>query len=170
MTETPEAGPAPAVPEPTPIERVAQLAAEAAVRALPDHTEPIGQLQAAVAEILAALALAASPEGNAARLAARLEQAEQNIAKLTAAAGPEGPAARAAAELGGRLEQAEQTLTGLLAVPVMPADLPGRLEQAEQTLTGLLAAEPAPHPEQQRLIDDLRQKVANIERTKHAAS
>lgn len=103
--ETPEA-----IPEPTEIETVARLAAEAATRALPDNAPRLAAVEETLRQILAALAAAAGPEGNAAQLGARL----------------------AAVEL---------------------------------TLAGLTSHQPAPHPEQQKLIDDLRLKVANLEHT-----
>lgn len=78
MTEQPES-----IPEETEIQRVARLAAEAATRTKPDHTARIEALETALAEILAALAAAAGPEGNAARLAGRLTAAEDAITALS---------------------------------------------------------------------------------------
>jgi hypothetical protein len=90
MTEpTPEQPPAeptdPATPEPTRLERVAQLAAEAAVRARPDHGPRLEAVEGQLAEILAALAAAAGPDGNAARLDARLTAVERQLEDLAAA-------------------------------------------------------------------------------------
>lgn len=108
MSETPEAE-APVIPEPSPLETVARLAAEAASRARPDYGPRLEQAEAALQEILAALAAAAGPNGNAARLAERLDRVEETV--------------------------------------------------------GHLAARPIPaNPEQQQLIDDLRLKVAHLER------
>jgi len=116
MTEpTPEAElppvPEPAAPEPTTLETVARLAAEAALRAIPDLGPRLDAAEIRLAEILDALAAAASPEGNAARLAARLDDLEQ----------------------------------GLRDLADKPAVLP---------------------PEKQQQLDELRLKVATIERTK----
>jgi hypothetical protein len=97
------------IPEPSPLESVARAAAEAAVRALADPEARLLALELQVAEILAALTTAASPQGNAARLADRLDGLEASLAQLA-------------------------------------------------------AAPPAAHPEQQQLIDDLRLKVATLER------
>jgi hypothetical protein len=104
---------APIVPEPTQLETVARLAAEAVARALPDHTETIEQLVREVAEIRQTLAAAAGPDGGSARLSARLDAAEQALTDIART-----------------------------------------------------AAEPRPEPGQQKLIDDLRLKVAKLERTK----
>lgn len=102
--------PEPVTPEPTDLERVAQLAAEAATRALPaDPTPRLDALERSVQQILQALNVAASPEGNAAKLA-------------------------------------------------------GRLDAVEKTLTTITTSPPVPHPGQQKLIDDLRLKVATLER------
>lgn len=93
MTETaPEAEPLPAVPEPTDIERVAQLAAEAATRTMPDPDGArLAAVEQALGEITKALALAASPEGNAARISARLDALDQAVAALRSAPAPAHP-------------------------------------------------------------------------------
>lgn len=111
MSDTPtEALPdEPAVPEPSPLETVARLAAEAAVRSLAGHGPRLDALEQSVAEIREALTTAAGPAGNAAKLSARLDHVEQGIAE--------------AREAGGQ-----------------------------------------PNPAQQKLIDDLRLKVATLER------
>jgi len=115
MSETPAE--APVTPEPSQLETVARLAAEAVVRALPD------------------------PTSQDARIAAVEDQAKQILQLLTAAAGPEGNAAKLAA----------------------------RLAEVEAAVAALAAAVPKPNHEQQLLIDDLRLKVAKLERNNHAA-
>lgn len=100
------------IPEPTEIEIVARLAAEAATRAMPDYGPRLTAAETSLAEILAALAAAAGPDGNAAKLDARLSA-------------------------------------------------------VEQALTALTSQQPAPHPEQQLLIDDLRLKVAELQQAIH---
>ena len=115
MTEQTPEPEAPAVVEPSELETVARLAAEAVVRALPPRPDHEDRITAAEQQITALLQL------------------------LTAAAGPEGNAAK----------------------------LAGRLDQVEAGLQQLLTAEPKAHPEQQQLIEDLRLKVAKLERNTH---
>lgn len=93
------------------METVARLAAEAAAGARPDLSPRLEALETSVQQILDALTAAAGPEGNAAKLAARLEAVESGLAELRGA-----------------------------------------------TI--------APDPEQQNLIDDLRLRVATLERNK----
>ena len=76
------------IPEPTELETVARLAAEAATRAIPNPEDRLAAVEKSLAEILAALAAAAGPDGNAARLARRLDEAEQLLATLSTA-GPQ---------------------------------------------------------------------------------
>ena len=111
MTETPEPElPAAQLPEETTEERIARLAAEAVNRARPDLSARLAAAEQGIAELIATLTAAAGPDGNGARLAARLGQVEADLAALAAR-------------------------------PLQP------------------------HPEQQKQIDDLRLKVAHLERT-----
>ena len=92
----------PAVPEPTALETVARLAAEAAVRAIPDPFARLELAEQGLAEIRQILAAAAGPDGGSARLSARLELVEQILASPAPDPAP--------ARLEARLELVEQAL------------------------------------------------------------
>ena len=88
MTEpTPE--PEQPIPEPTELESIARLAAEAAVQAMqrqiPEDLVPRLELvEQGLAEIREMLAAAAGPQGGSARLGARLEAAERQLEEIRA--------------------------------------------------------------------------------------
>lgn len=125
----------------TDLETVARLAAEAATRALEPRVaalEPaVAELGQLVGEITTALRQAAGPDGNAARLAARLESAAQQVA-----------------DLGQQHGQLQLQLATTVEQRLLPLE----------HLVEQLAAASAALPEALRTIDDLRLKVATIER------